>query len=112
METVVEKYITPTKENPVFVAQNMFTGYCMRGCYKDWEVRNEKRWISGETTALTLLDAIQRTYEFINEHNEFINESTKFEIYMIDGSIDKFGDPIRIKCYSISMKQAKKFRII
>ncbi len=105
-------YITPTKERPVFVSINTYTGYKINGCYKDWELQTEKSLRVGDTTALNLTDAIRETHEYIKENQEYIEEFVKFEINMIDGSVDKWGDPIMVKCYSISMKQAKRFRII
>lgn len=112
METSVEKYITPTKENPVFVAQNMYSGYFIDSAYKNWSVKNAEKWVTGETTSTNLPDAIQAVFDHIKENAEYLSPETKIQVDMIDGSYDKWGDPIRVKCYSISVKQAKKFRII
>ena len=106
-------YINPTKENPVFVAENSYSGYIVNEyLYKGWEVKNEQQWICGETTALHLTDAISETHKHIQAFGNSINKDAKFVIFMIDGSVDKFGEPIRTKCYSISMKDAKKFKLI
>lgn len=105
-------YIIPTKEHPVFVAQNMYSGYFIDSEWKDWQVKNDEKWCVGETTSMNLLGAIRAVYDHIKENTEYLSPETKFQIDMIDGSYDKYGDPVRVKCYSISVKQAKKFRII
>lgn len=112
MEATIEKYITPTKDHPVFVAQNMYSGDFIDSVYKDWEVKNAEKWVTGETTSTNLPDAIQAVFDHIKENAEYLSPETKIQVDMIDGSYDKWGDPIRVKCYSISVKQAKKFRII
>jgi len=109
---MTKDYITPTKDNPVFISQNMYSGYIIDSEYKDWESKNEQYWVCGETTALTLTDAIEAIHKHIQNCKEYINPDTKFDVYMLDGTCDKYGEPIRTKCYSISMKQAKKFKLI
>lgn len=109
---MTKEYITPSKEKPVFVAQNMYSGYYIDSPYKDWEVRNKERWVVGETTSLNLIGAIKAVFDHIKENAQDLSPETKFQIDMIDGSYDKYGDPIRVKCYSISVKQAKKFRLL
>lgn len=90
----------------------MYSGYYINSYYKEWEVKNDMCWICGETTSTNLTEAIQILHKHIFESKEYIKNNTKFDIYMIDGKIDRFGHPIRIKCYSISMKQAKKYKLI
>jgi hypothetical protein len=104
------EYITPTSETPVFVSTNMNTGEVICGGYKEWELKTDKYFIGGYVTALNLTDAICLTHKYMKEHD--LNKNTKFEITMIDGTTDKYGDPVRVKCYSISMRQAKKYRIL
>ena len=104
-------YITPTKERPIFKCHNDYFGYIEQDFYKDFEIKNEQVWIIGSTFATSLTDAIVRCHDFIKEHPE-TNPKSKFIIEMVDGSINKYGDVINKKCYSISMKQAKEFHII
>jgi len=106
------KYITPTKENPVFTGQNMYTGEFIPSAYKGWEVKNDKQWIIGDTMALSFTDAIEQIHEYIKENHEYNPPNTKFQIEMIDGSVNKYGDPIRVPVYKISMRQAKRFKLI
>lgn len=104
------EYITPTTESPIFISTNMYTGEVICGGYKEWELKAGEYLIGGYVTALNLTEAIRLTHEFIKEHD--LNKDTKFEITMIDGTTDKYGDPVRVKCYSITMREAKKYRII
>ena len=103
--------MTPTKEYPVFIAQNNYTGDCIGGLYQNWEIKNDQCWICGVTTAVTLTNAIKILHEYIRDNNEYMDENTKFDIYMLDGTCNKFGEPTMVKCYSISIKKAKQFRI-
>lgn len=109
---MTKDYITPTKESPIFIGQNMYSGYVIPSEYREWEIKNEKCWICGETTALNITDAIEKVHRHIQNNKEWIKPKTKFDVYMLDGTTNKFGEPIRIKCYSISMNQAIKFRLI
>ena len=101
-------YITPTKESPVFHIINTFEGYIVNDfhTYKDWCVGNS----IGETTATNLPDAMQALFAHIQMNNW--KEKASYVIEMIDGTVDKWGDPIYTKVYSLSMKQAKKFGLI
>jgi hypothetical protein len=106
------EYITPTVECPVFVAQNSYSGYVITSIYKRWESINERYEVCGDTTALNLTDAIVAVHNHIRECGEYINKGAKFEVYMIDGTCNGQGEPIRVKCYSVTMREAKKYRII
>ena len=103
-----ENYITPTKERPVFQATNTYEGYILNDfqTYKDWSIVN----MVGETTATTLPGAMQALFTHIQSKSWMMKAT--FVIEMIDGSVDKYGDPIRAKVYQISMRQAKKFGLI
>lgn len=106
----MSEYIKPTKEYPVFVVQNNYTGDELAGFYRDWEIKNRQNWVCGRTTATNLTDAINTLHNYIR-YNQEMNPNTEFVIYMIDGRCDKYGLPIRTKCYSITVKQAKRFKI-
>lgn len=107
------EYIIPTKENPVFTCTNNYWGYTECYTWKGWRIMNEEGGsIGGDTWSVRLDLAISSLFDYIKENREDIPEESKFEIEMIDGRVDKWGDPIRTKVYSISMKQAKKFKLI
>lgn len=104
-------YITPTKERPVFQIWNTYTGYVVTDIsYKEWRIKNDNCNIGGETSATTLPDAMETLFKHIEQNPDYTKSS--FTIEMIDGSVNKYGEPNRVKCYSISMKQAKKFNLI
>lgn len=106
------EYIIPTKENPVFQVLNMYEGYIVNdhNTYKDWSIKNENAWVVGETTATTLPGAMQALFSHIESNPD--KERAKYVIEMIDGTCDKYGGPIRVPVYKISMRQAKKFKLI
>ena len=105
-------YIKPTKQRPVFKCYNDYSGYIEDSFYKEWEIKTERCWTVGSTFALNLSEAIQDLHSYICKNKEYIALNSKFTIVMIDGKIDKYGEIKEIKCYSISMKQAKQFKII
>lgn len=112
METAIQNFITPTKENPVFVVQNMYSGYCVGSAYKEWEIKTDNCLVGGLTTSLNLTGAIEAAHEYVHENYPYYDQDVRVEVQMIDGTLDKYGDPKRIKAYSISFREAKKFRII
>ncbi|OJV76773.1 MAG: hypothetical protein BGO34_16990 [Bacteroidia bacterium 44-10] len=103
-----KEYITPTKESPVFQVTNTYEGYIVNDfqTYKDWSVGD----CVGETTALSLPEAMGRMFAHIKDRPWM--KLASFRVEMLDGTTDKWGDPIRTKVFSISMKQAKKFGLI
>jgi len=109
---IKNEYIIPTKENPVFRVVNAYEGYTVNdfGTYKDWSIKNDKRWATGETTAPNLPDAMQALFAHIRMNDW--KQKASYVIEMIDGSCDKFGDVIYIPVYKITMKQAKKYKLI
>jgi hypothetical protein len=106
------KYIIPTKENPVFRVINTYEGYIVNDCplYKGWQVKNEQSWVCGETSATSLPGAMEALFKHIQNNPD--KEAAKYTIEMIDGTVDKWGEPVYQIVYKISMKQAKKFKII
>jgi hypothetical protein len=106
------EYIQPTKEYPIFQIINTYEGYIVNDylTYKNWEVKNSERWTVGETSATNLPDAMQALFEHIKNNSDKVK--AKYIIEMIDGTADKYGDPIHTPVYKISMKQAKRFRLI
>lgn len=107
-----QEYITPTKEYPVFKCYNDYSGYIEQTLYKQWQIKEGSHWTIGYTFALNLTDAIRYLHEFIKENKEEINPKSKFTIVMMNGKINKHGDIEETKCYSVSMKQAKQFKLI
>jgi hypothetical protein len=106
------EYINPTKESPIFKCYNDWFGYIEESFYKAYQIKTEKHWTVGSTFALRLEDAINNLFSYIKEHREDIEPKSKFTIVMVDGTTDKYDDTREIKCYSISMKQAKQFKLI
>ena len=110
--------ITPTKKHPVFTGVNGYEGYFISNGYKEWEVKSEKAWLSGETIATDLTEAIAALHRHIADRYadpddlKNANPKVKFIIEMIDGTLDKYGEPKRQLCYSITIAQAKKYRIL
>ena len=104
-------YIIPTTKEPVFTAYCDDFG-CIEGSfYKDWSINN----ICGNTYATNLTDAIVELHDFIKwyakNESSFRKKST-FYIELIDGSVDKNGDVIKKKVYSINGATAKKVRLV
>lgn len=106
------KYITPTKECPIFRIMNTYEGYIVNDylTYKNWEIKTEEHWTVGETSATSLPDAMQALFEHIRNNPDKVK--AKYVIEMLDGTADKWGDPIYVTVYKISMTQAKKFKVI
>lgn len=105
-------YIKPTKDNPIFKCYNDYSGYIEDSIYKEWVIHEEDVWIVGSTFATDLSGAIVKLHDYIKEHKEWIKSSSKFTIVMVDGSLNRYGEVNEKKCYSISMKQAKEFKLI
>ena len=105
-------YIKPTKDNPIFKCYNNYFGYIEDSMYKQWEIHEDNVWIVGSTFATDLSGAILQLLDYIKEHKESIESNSKFTIVMMDGSLNKKGEISEVKCYSISMKQAKQFKLI
>ena len=106
-------YITPTNENPVFTCTNSYYGYMETGVWKQWRISHpEGGFIGGDTFAMNYADAIRYLLDYIRENGDSLNSNSRFDIEMITGALDKHNDPIRVKVYSLSMKQAKKFKLI
>ncbi len=108
----MDKYIKPSKDHPVFKCYNSYFGYIEQEFYKQWEIRDSQRWTIGYTFATSLTDAINRLHVYIKENKESIPLKSKFHIVMMDGTIDKKGYINESKCYSISLAEAKKFKLI
>lgn len=104
-------YITPTANKPVFLCLDTYYGY-LKGMYKEWEVVTAQKTIGGYTWSLRYEDAVKLLFNHIKETAEYLNADSKFQIEMLDGKLDKYGDPIRTKVFSISVKQAIKFGLI
>lgn len=103
-------YIIPTKRNPIFQACCDYFGFLEGGTYKPFIISDEDsdRFSTGATFATSYLDAINRLHETIKEDYQHLAESApkcKFEIYLIDGTLDKHGETKRRTIYSISVKK-------
>lgn len=106
------KYITPSSKNPVYQIYNTYSGYDIStGLYKQWEIKKDEVWMTGDTCATTLTDAIRILHDHIITNIYEIHPNSTFHIEMLNGEIVN-REISRIKCYSISMKQAVKFGLI
>jgi len=107
----ISNYIKPTKQNPVFVAKNSYWGYIEQNVYKMWNVKNEQYNLVGCTFAVNYADAINNLHDWIIENKGILNEVPKcnFTIQCVDGTVNKFGEPVYKKVYTISASKAKKY---
>ncbi len=103
-----DKYITPTKKNPVFTAECDWFGY-VPGIYKDHLAGN----CISPTFGLYFKDAVNALHEWIEENPETLTDYPKcrFTLCLVDGSLNKSGDSRRQKVYTISARKAKKLLI-
>lgn len=99
--------ITPTKKNPTFTASCTYFGAIENGSYKNTEVNNS----TTDTFAISFAEAVTELHNWIklNDWAVLENPKCKFEIYSIDGTLDKWGETKRVKVYSISAAKAKKY---
>ena len=105
MET--SNYITPTKKNILFKAECDYFGYIENTIYKDMLIGN----CVTSTFATSYIDAVNMLHEWIKE-NDWVKKEypkAKFNIYSVDGSLDKNGERLDKKVYTISASKAKKF---
>jgi len=99
------KYIIPTKEKPVFKAECDFFGY-IDGPYKDHIIGN----CVSNTFGVDFAMSINYLHKWIKDSDAINNwPKCKFNLYVIDGSTDKYGDPVMKKVYTISASKAKKY---
>lgn len=107
------EYITPTKESPVFSAECNYFGYIEEARYKDYCIHTDKDNCDhlGRTWALDFTSAIVRLHEWIRYNADVLTEypKCKFTIFLLDGSVDKYGDPVHYPVYSITAKNCKRF---
>lgn len=99
------KYIIPTKENPVFLAECDYFGY-IDGIYKRHLVGN----CVSDTFGIDFTKSVNDLHEWIKE-SEAVTDypKCKFNLYVKDGTLDKDGDSIMKKVYTISASKAKRF---
>lgn len=103
MET--SNYIIPTKKYPVYIAECDYFGYIETSYYKNSNVNGS----ICSTFELRYKDAVNKLHEWIIEGKDILNEypKCKFNIYLVDGTMDKYGTK-RKKVYTISAVKAKK----
>lgn len=100
--------IKVSKENPVYTLENDWVGTLDVSRYKMWTIGD----LCGDTFALSYRGAIDRLHDYLEDgdFNYLLQEypKSKFIIYRLDGSLDKYGEVKREKVYSLSVKQIKK----
>ena len=102
----ISNYIIPTKKNPVYTAECDYFGYIETEFYKDLFVNNSYC----STFALNYKDAVNKLHEWIIDNKNILNEypKCKFNISLVDGTIDKYNNKKEKKVYTISAIKAKK----
>jgi hypothetical protein len=106
--------VRPTPTNPVFTCYCSDYGIMENdfNFFPGWEVHEGEFWMSGDVWHDDLTYAIVDLHRHIRVYGGS-SSKTFFIISMVDGSIDTHHNDInRIPCYKISMKDAKKFKII
>lgn len=101
-----EKYITPTKDDPIFRGYCDDFGFIDDSMYKRWMAGNN----IGDTFAVNYTDAITKLHKFIQEY-QALRPGTKYSIYIFMGELDRFGCVIDKKIYSITEKKAKQYKL-
>jgi len=110
-----DNYITPTKKHPVFTASCSLFGYIERCFYKQYKIKlRDNSYLVGDPFALNLTEAIAELHSWIQEESEWLkdNKQANFSIHMIDGLLDKWGEPQRLKVYEISYRKAIKTKVV
>ena len=110
--THTENTITPTKESPIFRADCDHFGFIEDSPYLRHTVQCKDHSSSCATFALSYSDAINRLHEWLIENKKYVlsEPKAKFNIYIVDGSINKELDQAKeVKVYTISSAKAKKY---
>lgn len=104
-----KNYITPTKQRPVFQVWNTYAGYVVTDyrTYMEWKIKSDICHAVGETTAIDLPGAMEALFSHI-KLNLGMTKSA-FAIEMLDGTMDKNGEPKRTRIFTISMSQALEY---
>lgn len=104
-----KNYIIPTKQRPVFQVWNTYAGYVVTDCrtYMEWEIKSDACHVVGETTAIDLPGAMEALFSHIKLN--FGMTKSAFAIEMLDGTMDKNGEPKRTRIFTISMSQALEY---
>lgn len=109
-----DKYIVPSKEQPVFVACYTLSGvtFPIDDEYSvSWRVSTKDRYVVGHVYAVDLTIAIKLLHEYIRR-GHCNDNSIKYEVRMITGAKNRQNEVKRVKVYSITGKQAKQWRVI
>lgn len=99
-------YISPTKESPVFIADDDTYGFIDLGVYKNSLCGRS----TTPTFALSYENGIERLHNYI-KNTRHIDPKAKFTLYIMDGSVDKSGQSKLTKVYSLTYKNAKRFML-
>lgn len=101
-----EKYIVPTRKNPLFQATCSYFGTIETNVYKNALIGNT----TTSVFACSYVEAITELHNWIETNWWCIDENPKckFEIMMLDGSVDKYGEIERRAVYTISARKAGK----
>lgn len=109
-----KEFITPTKENPIFIAQCSKYGGQIGEYdtnYPEWAIIGKKGTYVGKVFAISLDEAKEKLHQYINDF-KFKNElKTKFSISVTYGELSyswlfKNEDVKFDLVYQISMKEA------
>jgi len=108
--------ITPTEKEPIFQILDMKNNNVISSenlDLDDWLFFSGRCPFFGKTSAVSFTEAIQVLSDYLNQNKEKLSDDQEFIIEMIDGTTkDGHRDIKRTKCFSITVDQAKRFRII
>lgn len=106
------EFITPTKKEPIFVADCDHFGYIEDSPYKKARVfyANDGGYSTIKTFGTSFMQAVNDLHQWIIDNDSTIYEmpKCKFNIYLVDGTIDKYDQMKLTKVYTINAAKAKK----
>jgi len=107
-------HITPTEKEPIFQIWDMKNNNVISSeNLDDWLFFAGGCPFFGKTSAVSFTEAIQVLSDYLNQNKEKLSDDQEFIIEMIDGTTeDGHRDMKRTKCFSITVEQAKCFKII
>lgn len=100
--------ITPTKENPTFIARCNWNGNIYAG-YKDSIVETNTHTSEIQTFALSFAEAVTSLIEYAKQEKEYLlsEKNTKLFIELVDGSFDSDGEVKYKRVFTLTSTQIK-----
>lgn len=101
--------IIPTKNNVVFTAECSHFGSIESNRYKKVSIGNNNHT---STFALSYRGAIEKLHDWVYNDKEYLISAfpkASFHIYALDGTLDKDGNAIFKKVYTLKVSTIKKY---